>query len=278
MIKPLTGVHILVTRPAHQACEFAERIRAAGGHPFLFPVLEIQDTLNLQPLLDLIGRLDDFDLAIFVSPNAVSKAVGLICTKRTFPAGLKTAAVGQGTVKALGRFGLTGVIAPTTRFDSEALLGMSELKQVKGKHIVIFRGDSGRELLGGTLVSRGATVEYAECYRRVKPDLDAAPLLRAWASGKMDAVTITSSEGLRNLCEMVGDPGRAWLKKTPLFVSHERIAESARKLGFGEVVPTAAGDDGLMEGLLNYFRPDGPGVRGENYASTNPSTNTSAKP
>jgi uroporphyrinogen-III synthase len=94
----------------------------------------------------------------------------------------------------------------------------------------------------------------------------------------MDAVTITSSEGLRNLYEMIGDSGRAWLRKTPLFVSHERIAESARKLGFAQVIPTAAGDDGLMEGLLNYFRPDGPGVRGENYASTNPSTNTSAKP
>lgn len=278
MIKPLAGVHILVTRPAHQAREFAERIRAAGGYPFLFPVLEIQDTLNLHPLLDLIGRLDDFDLAIFVSPNAVNKAVSLICAKRTFPASLKTAAVGQGTVNALGRFGLTGVIAPTTRFDSEALLGMSELKQVKGKHIVIFRGDSGRELLGDTLVSRGAVVEYAECYRRVKPDLDIAPLLRAWASGKMDAITITSSEGLRNLYEMAGDSGRAWLEKTPLFVSHERIAETARKLGFRQVVPTAAGDDGLMEGLLNYFRPDRLDVRGENYASTDPPTNTSAKP
>ena len=274
MTKPLAGAHILVTRPAHQASEFAERIRAAGGHPVLFPVLEIQDTSNLHPLLELIERLDDFDLAIFVSPNAVNKAVSRICAKRTFPAGLKTAAVGQGTVKALGRFGLTGVIAPTTRFDSEALLAMPELRQVKGKHIVIFRGDSGRELLGDTLVSRGAIVEYAECYRRVKPDLDTAPLLKAWGSGKMDAITITSSEGLRNLCEIIGESGRAWLGKTPLFVSHERIAETARKLGFAQVILTAAGDDGLMEGLLNYFRTDRPEVRGENYASTN----TSAKP
>ena len=270
MTKPLAGIHILVTRPEHQAHEFAERIRAAGGHPVLFPVLEIQDTLDSRPLLDLIKRLDEFDLAIFISPNAVNKAMSLICARRTFPASLKTAAVGQGTTRALGRFGVTGVIAPTTRFDSEALLDLPELRQVKGKRVVVFRGDGGRPLLGDTLVGRGAILEYAECYRRIKPDLDIAPLLRAWENGKMDAIAITSTEGLRNLCEMVGKPGSPWLQKTALFVSHERIGEAARKLGFVRVIPTGAGDDGLMEGLLNYFGSGRPETCGENRALTSP--------
>jgi uroporphyrinogen-III synthase len=254
--KPLAGIDILVTRPPHQAGELADKIRMAGGNPVLFPVIEILDIPNLNPLLDLIGRLDEFDIAIFISPNAVTKAMSLISAKRTLPVKLKIVAVGQGTARELGNFGVTGVIAPALRFDSEALLDLPLLRQVKGKRIVIFRGDKGRELLGESLLKRGAVLEYAECYRRVMPKSATASSLSTWANDQMKAITITSSEGLRNLCDMVGETGGAWLKKTPLFVSHVRIAQVAGNLGFAHVILTTAGDDGLLEGLLNYFRPE----------------------
>lgn len=255
MSKTLAGTNILVTRPADQARQLAEKIRSAGGHPVLFPVLEIRDTANPGLLLDLIQRLDEFDLAIFISPNAVTKAMTRISAMRSLPATLKVAAVGQGTSRALGQFGVGNVIAPTKRFDSEALLEVKELKEVAGKRVVIFRGDGGRELLGDTLRKRGAMVEYVECYRRVKPEVDIALLLRMATSGGLYAITITSSEGLRNLCEMVGDAAeQVWFKKAPLFVSHERIAQTASILGFAHVILTAPGDDGLLEGMSNYFR------------------------
>lgn len=253
MIKPLTGINILVTRPAHQADNLSAGIRAAGGNPVLFPVLEILAVEDQRPLLDLIARLDEFDLAIFISPNAVNQAMSLIQAKRTLPPRLKIAVVGKSSTKELSNFGVNQVIVPATRFDSEALLDMAELQQIEGKRVVIFRGDSGRELLGDTLVQRGATVEYAECYRRIKPDTDTAPLLQALASKQMNAIVVTSSEGLRNLFDMVGKSGQPWLKKTPLFVSHERIAQTAKKLGCAHVVVTAAGDEGLLQGLLDYF-------------------------
>jgi uroporphyrinogen-III synthase len=256
----LTGINILVTRPAHQADDLAARIRIAGGNPVLFPVLKILDAQDQRPLLDVVGRLDEFDLAIFISPNAVNKAMSLIHTKRTLPPKLGVAAVGQGTARALRNFGVNKVIVPTIRFDSEALLDMVELQQVGGKRVVVFRGDSGRELLGDSLLKRGATLEYVECYRRVKPSTDTAPLLRAWATGKMNAITMTSSEGLRNLFDMVGETGQIWLKKTPLFVSHERIARTAGKLGLTQVILTAAGDEGLLQGLVNYFQPEASGL------------------
>lgn len=259
MSKPLTGISILVTRPAHQAEGFAAKIRLAGGNPVLFPVLEIVDIGDQRPLLDLVARLDEFDLAIFISPNAVNKAMSVIQAKRSLPPTLKVAAVGQGTTKALGNFGIDEVIVPALRFDSEALLEMTELQRVQGKRVVIFRGDSGRELLGDSLLKRGAMLEYAECYRRIRPDTDIGPLLRAGARGEINAITITSSEGLRNLFDMVGEPGQLWFKKIPLFASHERIAQIARKLGLDQVILTAAGDEGLLQGLLNYFRLDGNG-------------------
>jgi len=250
----LTGINILVTRPSNQASDLAEKVRLAGGNPVLFPVLEIRDTNYPGPLLDAIARLDEFDLAIFISPNAVEKAMTRINAIRTFPPSLRAVAVGQGTRTALGRFGIDKVIVPSARFDSEALLELRELREVTGKRFIIFRGDSGRELLGETLLKRGATVTYVECYRRVKPEADTAPLLRTAASGELDAIIMTSSEGLRNLCEMVGAAGQPCLKRVSLFVSHERIAQTARTLGFTRVILTAPGDRGLLEGISNYLR------------------------
>jgi uroporphyrinogen-III synthase len=252
--RPLSGKNIVVTRPAHQARELAEAIRAAGGHPILFPVIEIRDLPDVKPLLALIDRLEEFDWAIFISPNAVNRAMNLVGARRTLPPGLRFAAVGPASVKALRRFGVAEVLAPARRFDSEGLLEAPELAEVRGRRIVIFRGEGGRELLGETLRERGASVEYAECYRRGKPSYDAGPLLRAWARDELHAITVTSSEGLHNLYEMVGTLGRSWLRRTPLFVPHPRIAETARDLGIATVTVTAPGDDGLLAGLVAHFR------------------------
>ena len=251
--QPLAGRGIVVTRPAHQAAELASLIRAAGGEAILFPVLEIRDVEDPGPLLALIDRLDEFDIAIFISPNAAGRAIKLITARRALPQQLAFAAIGGGGVRELQRHGVAEVIAPSGRFDSEALLDHPGLAQVRGKRVVIFRGDGGREVLGDMLLVRGATVEYATCYRRARPELDPAPLLAAWRRGALDAVTVTSSQGLRHLCEMVGEPRHAALTQTPLFAPHPRIAQAARDLGLLKVNVTGPGDDGLITGLIAYF-------------------------
>jgi uroporphyrinogen-III synthase len=248
----LAGRGIVVTRPVEQAGTLAELIREAGGHAIVFPVIEISDVADLLPLAALLARLAEFDIAIFISPNAVSKAMNLIAARGGLPPQLKVAAIGRGSVKALERFGVSGVVAPQ-RFDSDALLELPALSDVAGKRVVIFRGEGGRELLGDTLTARGAHLEYAECYRRGQPRADASSLLRAWARHEVHAVVVTSSEGMRHLFDMVGNSGRAWLQQTPVFVPHPRIAETARGLGAREVVPTTAGDEGIVAALADYF-------------------------
>ena len=250
----LAGKRVIVTRPAGQAAHLASALVALGAKPVLFPVLAIFDLEDPNPLLDAAIRLDKFDWAVFVSPNAVDKALSVVLTKRPWPPHLRAATVGRSSEQALAGFGIADVLAPRDRFDSEALLELPELQDMAGKRVVIFRGDGGRELLGDMLTERGADVEYVTCYRRGKPGLDAAPLLKLWNDGQLDAVTVTSSEGLRNLFDMVGKLGQTWLKKTPLFVPHERIAEQAHNLGCQTVVLTGPADDGLIAGLLEYFR------------------------
>lgn len=252
--RPLTGRHILITRPAGQAAHLVEALASLGATPVRFPVLAIFDLDDPSPLLDLAVGLDDYDWAVFVSPNAVEKSLPLVLANRRWPAGLRAVTVGRSSELALAKFGVTDVLCPADRFDSEALIELPELQDVAGRRVIVFRGEGGRELLGDTLKARGASVDYVACYRRAVPVADPAPLLKLWNDGRLDAVTLTSSEGLRNLWQMVGPLGQAWLRKTPLFVPHGRIAEQARTLGLHEIIMTDPGDDGLVRGLLERFR------------------------
>lgn len=249
----LKGKGVLVTRPLHQAGNLAARIRELGGEPWLFPVLEIADSENKQPLLDLLARLDKFDLAVFVSPNAVEKVMPLVLANRSWPRHVLVATVGRGSALVLERYGITGVIFPEEGSDSEALLRAPRLQAMQGRRVVIFRGNDGRKLLGDTLRDRGARVEYIECYRRCKPEIDPLPLLKHWRDGGIQAVIISSSEGLDNLFDMIGETGQQLLKATPLLTAHERIERKAAGMGVETTYRTPPGDEGTVQGLLEYF-------------------------
>jgi uroporphyrinogen-III synthase len=253
---PLKGAGVLVTRPAHQAEGFCRMIEAAGGVPLRFPVMEILAPRDSERLDALIERLDEFDIALFISPNAVSMALNRIHARRDWPAHLRLGAVGLKSARELERAGHPAHVCPPRRFDSEALLAEAELQDVSGKHIVIFRGDGGRELLGDTLKERGALVEYAEAYRRARPDADTGQLMHHWSRGELQLVTSTSSEGLRNLFDMVGKLGRMWLRKTPLVVGSARMVETARELGFqgNPWVAEDPGDESMMDTVLQWAR------------------------
>ena len=252
---PLAGRTIVVTRPRAQAAPLAEAIAAAGGTPLIFPLLEIAPANDLGPLAAAVKRLADYRIAIFISPNAVDYALPAILEHGLWPVGLLPAAVGPGTAKALTAHGVTGCLVPSERFDSEALLALPPLLAVNGKKVVIFRGDGGRELLADTLRERGAEVECISCYQRSAPAAGVAPLLAAWRAGRLDAVTVSSSEALRNLLAALDAEGRAFLQDSPVFVPHQRIADNARALGLHSIVLTGPADSGVISGLLAYNWP-----------------------
>jgi len=215
-------------------------VSAAGGRPFLFPALEIE-RLPERPL----PRLEEFDLAVFVSPTAAECAF-----ERIQRAGVPVAAVGSGTRRVLEALGAREVLAPESGADSEALLALPQLHEVAGKRILIVRGEGGRELLADTLAARGARTEYLECYRRMLPHADMAPLIAAWERGEIDAVTVSSSASLDNLITLLGVPR---LAATPIFVNHARVAERAREVGIPEPIVAGPGDEETADALVAYF-------------------------
>ncbi len=245
---PLAGLTVVVTRPRGQAAGLLRRIEQLGGKPLPFPLLEIEAVRDDHVLREQMGRIGQVDLAIFVSPNAVRYGLAAIRATGPLPSTLKIATVGLGSAKALREEGIGHVIAPTERFDSEGLLALPEMQNVAGMRVMIFRGDGGRELLGDTLKARGAVVEYVTCYLRSKKGLDLAALQTA----APDVLTVTSTEALGHLWEMLDEAQRRALCEVTLFLPHERIAAAARQQGWRQVVVTESGDDGLLSGLIAW--------------------------
>ncbi len=247
--KPLSGIHIAVTRPVDQARAITELISHLGGVAISYPLLAIQPLEDYRAFEQQLAELETTDWAIFISTNAVANAMPRILKRYgNIPENLRFAAMGHQTAKELGFYGVHNVLIPHTRFDSETLLALPEMRDVANMKIAIFRGVGGRELLAGTLKSRGANVYFAECYRRVNPQTSADLLADLWEKGQLQAIIVTSSEAMRYLLELAGSA--EWLRHVTLCVNHARIAELPQQIGLKVAIADAPGDSAVLDTLL----------------------------
>jgi uroporphyrinogen-III synthase len=250
----LAGHTILVTRPAHQAEPICRLIEAAGGHPLRLPALTIHDSSNDTEVSRRLSHLGDYQIAIFISPNAVTFGLRAIERCGGLTDSLLLATVGKGSARTLQQhLGRRPDLVPSGSYDSEALLALEPLQHVSGKRILIVRGVGGRELLAETLRQRGAIVDYAEVYRREAPP---PPADSGWLN-KADIITLTSCEAVRNLVTMTPEADHARLFAKPLVVVSQRCVEQARQLGFQQtiLVSPLAGDEAIVDTLITWAAP-----------------------
>ncbi len=250
----LEGIGVVLTRPRAAAEALAAPLAAEGARVFILPALAIEAVELSAPLAALLGRLAAFDLAIFVSANAVEMGLAMARRVVPWPPRLRVAAIGEATARVLRNSGIEGVISPPERHDSEGLLELAQLRSVKGENIIVFRGRGGRERLREALEERGARVEYAECYRRVRPAEDAEPVRAALARGEVHAVSALSAETLENFVAMIGAERSGALATAALVVPHPAIAAHRDARAFARVIVAAHGAPGLVEALAPLGR------------------------
>ena len=252
-----TAHPVIVTRPLAQAEPLARRIEAIGRTAVVFPLLDIQPLPDQAPLREALADLDDVAMVVFVSPNAIHAAFAV---RAVWPRELPIAVMGEGSRTALAEHGLTSsnavIVSPTDaeRTDSQTLLTELDLDALRGRRVLIVRGETGRELLADELRAHGVEVVPVAAYRRAAPALDDARRmqLRQLLGAQGDWV-ITSSEALRTLVDMVqaidGSQGVVKMQQQHLVVPHIRIAETARDLGFRAITQTASGDEAVLAAL-----------------------------
>jgi uroporphyrinogen-III synthase len=245
----------VVTRPREPALAAARALEREGARVFVFPALAIEDVGPDPALESALDGLASASVAVFVSANAVVKGVAAAKRHGPWPECVEVAAVGEATAQALRNLGFERVISPADGQDSEALLRTPRLQAVRGENIIVFRGEGGRERLKEGLEARGARVTYAQCYRRVRPEADPAPLLAAWDRGEIHAVSALSAQTLENFVAIVGPAASQRLAGAVLVVPHEAIAAHREARRFARVLVSGPGHEGLADRLAELTVP-----------------------
>ncbi|GMR16747.1 MAG: uroporphyrinogen-III synthase [Gammaproteobacteria bacterium] len=248
--------HIMVTRPAHQAARLTEGITAMGVEAFLFPTLAILAVELTEEDKEKIRQINQYDIIIFISPNAVEHGLKHIQALTELPANILLATIGQGGAKALNTLlGKQADIVPKENFNSEGLLATASLQNVADKRILIIRGNGGREHLKQTLQQRGAIVDYLTVYQRVKPETNTTDLEQYLQNNQIAAIVITSAESLKNLLELTPDEVTSQLLQVPLLLINNRLIDIAKEAGFSNklLVAAEADDDAIIDSLKNFI-------------------------
>ncbi len=250
----MDGLIVLNTRPAHQSKNLTAKINALGAMTRHFPTIEIQSSDDCEKQLAISSNINKYDIALFVSQNAVQHAFHFIDAKQ-LPSALKIGVVGKGSLDCLSRYGVKLIAMPDQTFNSEGLLASELLSHVNEKNIIIFRGQAGRNLLGDTLQERGASVSYCEVYKRCIPTVVSSDYAKIFKD-KLDVALFTSSEGLMHAFKMLQPQDAAKLLQTPWLLISERMKKTAYNLGHNSdiIIATQASDDGIVSALKEWSK------------------------
>ena len=100
----LSGLSVLITRPAAQADSLRRAIESAGATVLSLPLIEIKalvDQREIRDLKDKVLQLDSYQALIFVSNNAVHYGAEIINNFwPQFPVDIDVIAVGPTTAEA----------------------------------------------------------------------------------------------------------------------------------------------------------------------------------
>ena len=238
----MTGWRLLLTRPAAECEALAATLAEVGVFSRSLPLLATEPLAQTPAQHALMAALPDYCAVIVVSKPAARLGLELLRQHwPQLPAGPRWFSVGAATAQVLDDYlqahGLR-THYPDTGDDSEALLALPALDQalqVPAPRVLLMRGEGGRELIADTLRQRGAALDYLELYRRVCPQYPAGTLAQLVAAERLNAVLVSSAQGLENLRRQAADHW-AQLARLTLLVPSPRVADLARAAGARQVI------------------------------------------
>jgi len=137
--KPLFGKRILVTSHRERLNRLSSILENWGASVVELPLIKIVPLKDYRLLDSAVERIHEFNWAVFSSQNGVkhfSKRLNYLGKDLRILIGVKLAAIGPNTKKALENFGLR-VDAQAEKYCQEGLLDYFKKTKVKGESILI---------------------------------------------------------------------------------------------------------------------------------------------
>ena len=237
---------VVVTRSVEDVDRLAERLTSDGHLPIKLPLLAIEP---LQSSVDIDNLPPTTTVIIYTSVNAVRHGFEAI-SQAIINDGLVTIAVGAKTRDALGEEGVRA--ESPAREDSEGILAFLASLDQSPTHVVLVKGQGGRDLIETRLDRLGIHLTIIECYRRVWPDVSEANFLSAVSIESPSIIHVASGETLTRLTDLCWAHGVDALNTHVLVVPSQRVAGQARELGWqSRIVADGAGDEALLKAVAD---------------------------
>ena len=232
---------VLVTRPLADARRWVQQLHAHGLQAEALPLLAIRPLLDEPARQRCLAELPQYTALMFVSGNAVTHLLG--SQPGPWPETVRALAPGPGTARVLREAGVPASLidapdAEAEQFDSESLWQAIAHRPWAHARVQVVRGQgegesgsTGRDWLAQRLREAGAQVEFVSVYER------AAPAFTPEAQARLRQARTDGSVWLFSSSEAIGHlpAGLDWTQARAL-ATHPRIAEAARRAGFGQVM------------------------------------------
>lgn len=198
--RPLFGKRIVVTRTRTQASALSAKLKELGADVLEIPTMRVVGRTWDSSMKQVGQELDrNCDWLVFTSPNGVEyffkeffKEIGDIRKLGT----VKIAAVGPATAKKLNELHLRVEKQPD-EFTVKALAAAFDQKEIRGKKILLARGNLADPQLVEHLQSHGALVSEWVVYDTFPETEDASGAQKEFQEKGADWVTFTSSSTVR---------------------------------------------------------------------------------
>lgn len=249
------ALRVWATRPVEQNAQWQALLEGQGFTTVAVPLLAIepvQEADAVQSIKNLILDFDQFDKVIFVSQNAVREAFEWLQGYwPQLPVGVEYFAVGSKTAACARAQGVE-VVGAEQSMNSDELLAMSQMQNVWGQKILIFRGQGGLPRLGEVLHERGAIVRYCELYQRKLPAGVIEYIQPLLPVAEEDVIAVFSGETLQNLVAVL-DANGVCDRTMPIVVPGKRVAQLAYNLGFSRIHTAAnASSQEMLSAIRAY--------------------------
>lgn len=225
---PLSGWYVISLRPPGQHAPIRRAAAALGAGCFALASLR----LEALPAAATLAQALACDRVIATSPAAARFAAEAAAGLRQ-RRGQRWFALGPGTAAALRRGGVAHVRTPARGHDSEALLALPALQDVRNTTIGLLTAPGGRDLLAMQLQRRGATVVRADLYRRrARPPTAARKRALLQLPPRRSALLVSSAEAFAVLWESCTPAERQRLRRFHAVASSARLRTLLHGLGF----------------------------------------------
>ena len=259
--RPLFGKRILVTRPREQAGGLVERLEAMGADAIEAPMIRITPPDDFGPLDEACLRAGDFDWIVFSSGNAVDAFIDrLLAGPQDLRAlkGVRLCVVGPATADRLARTGLKVDLTPSEYRAEGVVRALAETGDLRGRKVLLPRGDIGRDLVAEELRRQGAEVTEVVAYRTVivEAEREGEPdIYRMLLERRIDVVTFTSASAVRNFVRVLGAEPAADLLRTTVVASIGPVtAEAASQCNIETtVMPATYTIAALVDAIVEYY-------------------------